>query len=54
MNPDGSAGVQAELAIGAELDPLLWIGIGVLAAGAFVLVLGALGIAFGARRAARG
>jgi hypothetical protein len=34
MNADGSRGVAAELSIGAELDPLLWIGIGLLAAGA--------------------
>jgi hypothetical protein len=54
MNADGSAGVQADLAIGAELDPLLGIGIGLFVGGLLLLVLGALGIAFGASRASRG
>ena len=53
MNADGSAGVQADLAIGAEIDPLLWIGIGTLVVGLLVLALGALGIALGASRASR-
>ena len=34
MNEDASRGVSAELSIGAELDSILWIGIGLLAAGA--------------------
>lgn len=54
MNEDGSAGVEADLAIGAELDPLVWIGIGTLLVGLVVLLLGALGIVVGASRAARG
>jgi hypothetical protein len=33
MNADGSSPVDAELSIGAELDALIWIGIGVLVAG---------------------
>jgi hypothetical protein len=53
MNPDASADVRARLSIGAELDPLLWIGIGVLAVGAVVFLLGVLGIALGASRARR-
>lgn len=54
MNADGSSGVQADLAIGAELDPLLGIGIGVIVGGLLVLLLGALAIALGAGRASRG
>lgn len=54
MNDDGSAGVQADLSIGAEVDPLLWIGIGTLIGGLVVLLLGALAIAVGATRASRG
>jgi hypothetical protein len=54
MNEDGSSGVEADLSIGAEVDPLLWIGIGTLLGGLLVLLLGALGIAVGATRAARG
>jgi Domain of unknown function (DUF4389) len=38
MNADGSRGVTSDLSIGAELDELIWIGIGLLAAG---LLLGA-------------
>ena len=39
MNADASAGVTADLSIGAEVDALLWAGIGVLVVG---LALGAL------------
>jgi hypothetical protein len=38
MNADGSRGVTSDLSIGAELDELIWIGIGLLAGG---LLLGA-------------
>jgi hypothetical protein len=38
MNADGSRGVTSDLSIGAEFDSLIWIGIGLLAAG---LLLGA-------------
>lgn len=54
MNEDGSEGVEADLSIGAEVDPLIWIGIGTLLGGLVILLLGALGIALGATRAARG
>jgi hypothetical protein len=38
MNPDGSAGVTADLRIGAEVDPLIWIAVGFVVVG---LLLGA-------------
>ena len=41
MNPDGSAGVHAGLAVGAELPQLLWFGIGALIAGGVLLIVGA-------------
>jgi hypothetical protein len=53
MNADASRGVDADMAIGAELDWLLWAAIGVTIAGALVLALGAVGIATGYRRASR-
>ena len=30
MNTDGSAGVTADLRVGAEVDPLIWIAVGLL------------------------
>jgi hypothetical protein len=54
MNANGSAGVEADAKIGAELDPLLGVGIGITVGGGLLLLLGALGIALGASRAARG
>ena len=53
MNADASRGVDADMAIGAELDWLLWAAIGVTVAGALLLALGAVGIATGYRRASR-
>ncbi|MGH3136992.1 MAG: DUF4389 domain-containing protein [Gaiellaceae bacterium] len=50
MNADGSRGVVAELSIGAELDPLLWIGIGLLVAGGLFAAGAAVAITVGARR----
>jgi hypothetical protein len=44
MNANGSAGVHADLAIGARFPHLLWIGIGVLASGALLLLLGGAGL----------
>ena len=49
MNEDASRGVSSELSIGAELDSILWIGIGLLVAG----VLLAVGSAFAFRAASR-
>jgi hypothetical protein len=53
MNADGSRGVAADLSIGAELDPLLWIGIGLLAAGALLAAVAAAAITAGRRRGGR-
>jgi hypothetical protein len=53
MNPDGSAGVRAEVSVGAELDGLLWFALGGLAVGVLVLLLG-LGIIFAAIPRTRG
>ena len=53
MNADGSRGVSSELAIGAELDSVLWIGIGLLVAGALLAALAALAISAGIRRRRR-
>ena len=44
MNEDASRGVSAELSIGAELDSILWIGIGLLLAGALFAAGSALAI----------
>ena len=50
MNADASRGVEADLSIGAELDPLLWIGIGLLIGGALLAAIAALAITAGTRR----
>jgi hypothetical protein len=52
MNDDAARGVSAELAIGAELDAILWIGIGLLVVGALFATAAALAINAGARRRA--
>jgi hypothetical protein len=44
MNEDASRGVSTELSIGAELDSILWIGIGLLVAGALFAAGSALAI----------
>ena len=53
MNANASRGVSSELAIGAELDSVLWIGIGLLVAGALLAALAALAISAGIRRRRR-
>ncbi len=44
MNANGSAGIHADLAIGARFPHLLWIGISALGAGAVLLLLGGAGM----------
>jgi hypothetical protein len=50
MNADGSASVDAGLAIGAELPALVWVGLGVVGGGVLLLGLAGLMIVSGARR----
>jgi hypothetical protein len=50
MNANGSAGVHADLAIGARFPHLLWIGIGALGAGGLLLLLGGGGLYAAVRR----
>ena len=50
MNNDSTRGVSADMSIGAELDSVLWIGIGLLGAGALLAACSALAITGGARR----
>ena len=50
MNSDASRGVSSELSIGAELDSVLWIGVGLLAVGVLFAAGAALAITAGARR----
>jgi hypothetical protein len=52
MNPNGSAGVQANVAIGARFPHLLWLGIGALSAGTLLVLVGA-GSLFAALRTRR-
>jgi len=53
MNADGSAGVTAELRIGAEVDPLIWIALGVLLAGVLIGLGAAALIYVGSRRSSK-
>ncbi len=50
MNEDASRDVAADMSIGAELDSVLWIGIGLLVLGALLAAGAALAITAGARR----
>jgi hypothetical protein len=52
MNEDGARGVASEASIGAELDRVLWIGIGALVAGGLFAAAAALAISAGIRRRA--
>jgi len=53
MNADGSRGVAADLSIGGELDPLIWIGVGLLLGGGLLAAAAALAITAGVRRRPR-
>jgi len=53
MNADGSRGVATDLSIGAELDPLIWIGIGLLVGGGLLAAVAAVAITAGIRRGSR-
>jgi hypothetical protein len=44
MNADGSTGVHTDLAVGARLPHLLWIGVGALVGGAILLLIGGAGL----------
>ena len=50
MNEDASRDMTAAMSIGAELDSVLWIGIGLLVLGALLAAGAALAITAGARR----
>ena len=50
MNVDAARGVSADMSIGAELDSVLWIGLGLLAVGGLLAAGAALAITAGARR----
>jgi uncharacterized protein DUF4389 len=52
MNTDASRGVSTELSIGAELDSVVWVGIGLLVFGGLLAAAAALAITAGARRRA--
>jgi hypothetical protein len=50
MNADGSAGVGADLQVGATLPIITWIAVGALAAGALFLLIGIILTTLGMRR----
>jgi len=54
MNVDASRGVSSDVSIGAELDSVLWVGLGLLAVGALLAAGAALAITAGIRRGRRG
>jgi hypothetical protein len=53
MNADASRGVAADLSIGAELDAVIWIGLGMLLAGLLFAAAAAAAITAGVRRRGR-
>jgi hypothetical protein len=50
MNENASRDITADMSIGAELDSVLWIGIGLLVLAALLAAGAALAITAGARR----
>ena len=53
MNADSRRGVSSEMSIGAELDSVIWVAVGLLAAGALLAGGAALAITAGVRRGRR-
>jgi hypothetical protein len=53
MNEDATRGVATELSIGAELDTVIWIGVGLLVTGVLLAAGAALAITAGVRRGRR-
>jgi len=53
MNADARRGVAVELSVGAELDSVIWIGVGLLVAGALLAAGAALAITAGVQRGRR-
>ena len=53
MNEDCSRGVSSDVSIGAELDSVLWVGLGLLGVGALLAALAALAVTAGIRRGRR-
>ena len=52
MNEDASRGVASDMSIGAKLEPVLWIGLGLLALGAILAAAAALAITAAVRKRA--
>jgi hypothetical protein len=50
MNSDASRGVSSDMSIGAELDSVLWIGLGLLGVGLLLAAGTALAITGAVRR----
>jgi hypothetical protein len=50
MNADGSAGVDADIGIGAKLDWVVWVAVALLVVGGLVLLVGVLLLFFALRR----
>jgi hypothetical protein len=50
MNEDASRGVASDMSIGAKLEPVLWIGLGLLAFGALLAAASTLAITAAVRR----
>jgi len=50
MNTDGSAGVDLSTVVGAKVPPIFGVGVGLLAGGVVVLIIGSLMVYFAVRR----
>jgi hypothetical protein len=53
MSADASRGVSSDVSIGAELDPVLWVGLALLGVGALLAASAALAVTAGIRRGRR-